>query len=163
VTGQNEQSRYTQVATPVGTLTLVASDTGLRHILWPGEKPPDGAAAARDPLLARAVAQLNAYFSGELRAFDLPLDLSGTEFQLTAWRGLALIPYGTTVSYATQAVRIGHSGAARAVGAANGRNPVPIVLACHRVVGARGHLTGFGGGIAVKRALIDHEARSLSV
>ena len=112
-------------------------------------------------MLDIAAEQIHAYFDGTLTTLDVPLDLSGTPFQLQAWRALARIPYGATVSYAAQAARIGHPSAARAVGAANGRNPVPVVLPCHRVVGADGSLTGFGGGLQVKRALIDHERNTL--
>jgi len=112
-------------------------------------------------MLDIAAEQIHAYFDGTLTTFGVPLDLSGTPFQLQAWRALARIPYGATVSYAAQAARIGHPSAARAVGAANGRNPVPVVLPCHRVVGADGSLTGFGGGLQVKRALIDHERNTL--
>ncbi len=112
---------------------------------------------ADHPVVARAVAQLTEYLSGNRSAFDLPLDLRGTEFQLLAWRALAVVPYGRTVSYAQQAASIGRPTATRAIGAANGRNPVVVVLPCHRVVGADGSLTGFGGGIAVKKWLLDHE------
>ena len=109
-------------------------------------------------LLDEAAWQLGEYFAGARMAFDLPLDLQGTPFQRQAWLALAESPYGETVSYAEQAVRLGRPSAVRAVGAANGRNPVPIVLPCHRVVGSDGSLTGFGGGLDVKRALLDHEA-----
>jgi methylated-DNA-[protein]-cysteine S-methyltransferase len=109
-------------------------------------------------VLAAAARQLEEYFAGERTAFELPLDLEGTRFQRAAWLALAEIPYGETVSYGEQARRLGRPHAVRAVGAANGRNPVPIVLPCHRVVGSDGSLTGFGGGLDVKRALLDHEA-----
>jgi methylated-DNA-[protein]-cysteine S-methyltransferase len=145
-------------ATPIGTLTLVGSEAGLSAVHFEGSGlEADGGC----PLLDEAAGQLEAYFSGDRRHFDLPLDLAGTPFQLRAWHALAEIPYGTTVSYAEQARRLGRPSAVRAVGAANGRNPVPIVLPCHRVVGSDGSLTGFGGGLDVKRALLDHEARVL--
>ena len=109
-------------------------------------------------MLAAAAAQLREYFAGSRRAFDLPLDLDGTDFQRRAWTALAAIPYGETRSYREQARRLGVPRAARAIGAANGANPVPIVLPCHRLVGADGSLTGFGGGLDVKRWLLDFEA-----
>ena len=145
--------------TPVGLLTLVAGDAGLRRLLWPGEPAPAAADPGVHPVLAAATAQLDEYFAGARTAFELPLDLAGTAFQRRAWLELAAIPYGTTRSYSAQAERLGRPGAARAVGAANARNPLPIVLPCHRLVGARGALTGFAGGLAVKHALLAHEAR----
>jgi methylated-DNA-[protein]-cysteine S-methyltransferase len=148
------------VLTPLGELTLVASLRGLRGILWEGQSPPGTEPAhGREDVLDAAARQLEAYFAGELRRFDLPLDLAGTEFQLAAWRALADIPYGTTISYGEQARRLGRPRAVRAVGAANGRNPLPIVLPCHRLVGADGSLVGFGGGLARKRLLLEHEAQ----
>jgi len=152
--------RFARVSTPIGDLTLVAGDAGLRAVLWPGEAPPAGAVEAPDDaVLATAADQLRAWFAGARTAFDLPLDLSdATEFQRRAWLALAAIPYATTRSYGEQARMLGAPHAARAVGAANGRNPLPIVLPCHRLVGADGALTGFGGGLDVKRALLDHEA-----
>ena len=112
------------------------------------------------PVLAATVAQLQEYFRGERRVFDLPLAPRGTAFQLRAWESLRAIPYGEARSYGAQALHIGRPTAARAVGAANGPNPLPIVVPCHRVVGATGMLTGFAGGIETKRWLLDHE-RSL--
>ncbi len=103
--------------------------------------------------------QLGEYFAGERLEFDLPLRPVGTAFQLAAWRALTTIPYGRTVSYGEQARRLGHAGRARAVGAANGSNPLPIVVPCHRVIGADGSLTGFGGGLEIKAWLLDHERR----
>ena len=146
-------------ATPVGELTLVGSARGLRYVLWAGQAPPEPCAAASCDVLEEAGRQLLAYFAGDLRRFDLPLDPVGTEFQVAAWHALADIPFGTTVSYAEQARRLGRPRAVRAVGAANGRNPLPIVLPCHRVVGADGSLVGFGGGLPRKQALLEHEAR----
>ena len=109
--------------------------------------------------LQETEAQLAEYFAGTRVGFEVPLDPVGTAFQLRAWFALADIPYGETTSYGAQAARIGHPSAVRAVGAANGRNPLPIVLPCHRVVGKDGSLTGFGGGIAMKAALLDFEFR----
>jgi methylated-DNA-[protein]-cysteine S-methyltransferase len=150
--------KYTQVDTPIGKLTVVAAGTGIRRILWDGEAPPEGAVEGRSDILDAAVTQIREYFAGARTAFDLPLDLEGTPFQQKVWLELATIPFGTTVSYGEQARRIGSPQAARAVGAANGRNPVPLVLPCHRVIGSNGALTGFGGGLDTKRSLLRHEA-----
>lgn len=154
--------RLAEVDTPIGRLRLLATDKGLREVLWAGDPVPAGAARDADPALEAAARQLHEYFDGSRRAFDLLLDLDGTAFQRSAWVALATIPFGTTVSYGEQARRLGHPGAARAVGAANGRNPLPIVLPCHRLVGARGELTGYGGGLEVKQALLEHERRVLA-
>jgi methylated-DNA-[protein]-cysteine S-methyltransferase len=151
--------RLAQLETPVGRLTVVAGDRGLRSVLFAGEAPPERAVEGLHPLLASVARQLDEYFAGERREFDLPLDLAGTPFQRRAWLGLASIPYGATISYGEQARRLGHPRAARAVGSANARNPVSIVLPCHRVVGADGTLTGYGGGLDMKRMLLEHEAR----
>jgi methylated-DNA-[protein]-cysteine S-methyltransferase len=149
------------VDTPIGRLTLVASDDGLREIHFPNETGgrPDGPADPQHPVLAETARQLAEYFAGERTDFDLPLRPAGTDFQLAAWRGLTRIPYGRTVSYGEQARRLGLAGKARAVGAANGRNPLPIVVPCHRVIGADGSLVGFGGGLETKAWLLDHERR----
>ena len=150
--------KYTHVDTPIGKLTVVAGATGIRYILWDREAPPEGAVEGRSALLDAAVTQIREYFTGNRTTFDLPLDLEGTPFQQKVWRELGSIPFGTTISYSEQARRIGRPQAARAVGAANGRNPVPIVLPCHRVIGSGGALTGFGWGLDTKRTLLRHEA-----
>ena len=151
--------RHARLDTPIGPLTLVASDAGLRAVLFAGAAPPPGAAAGPHPVLDEAARQLGEWFAGARTAFDLPLDLAGaTAFRRRAWLALAEIPYATTRSYGEQARLLGAPRAARAVGAANGSNPLPVVLPCHRLVGADGALTGFGGGLEVKRALLDHEA-----
>jgi methylated-DNA-[protein]-cysteine S-methyltransferase len=158
----------TTLPTPVGTLTLVASDAGLRAVLWPGD-PPDGRVPwpsdttedPSHPVLAAASRQLTEYFAGERRVFDVPIDLHGTPFQVKVWRSLATIPYGETTTYGAQARRLGDPRKARAVGAANGKNPVSIILPCHRVIGADGTLTGFGGGLVTKQALLDLEAEGV--
>lgn len=146
---------------PVGELTLVASERGLRAVLWPGDDsrrvPLGPTCDLGNHLTDLAATQLEEYFAGSRRQFEVPLDLAGTEFQIAAWRALAEIPYGQTRSYAQQAALIGRPTATRAVGAANGRNPVSIILPCHRVVGADGSLTGYAGGVTVKRWLLDHE------
>jgi methylated-DNA-[protein]-cysteine S-methyltransferase len=149
----------TVVDTPIGPLGLVASETGLEAVLFDGRRVRPGGSS---PVLDEAARQLEAYFAGDLVSFDLPLELHGTEFQRGCWLALATIPYGQTVSYGEQARRLGLGpDAARAVGAANGRNPLPIVLPCHRVIGADGSLTGFGGGLPVKRFLLEHEGALL--
>lgn len=153
---------FTTMPSPVGELTLVASDHGLRAILWPDDdgRVPLPEQLEEKPDLAVLVAarqQLAEYFSGDRTEFDLPLDVRGTEFQRAAWQALAEIPYGSTASYAEQAARIGRPTAVRAVGAANGRNPLSIVLPCHRVVGSNGSLTGFAAGIDSKRMLLQME------
>jgi methylated-DNA-[protein]-cysteine S-methyltransferase len=149
----------TILETPIGQLGLAASAAGLRAVRFGGGGIEP---AGRSAILAEAAAQLEAYFAGELISFDLPLDLDGTEFQRGCWLALGSIPYGQTVSYGEQARRLGLAhAAARAVGAANGQNPLPIVLPCHRVIGANGALTGFGGGLHVKRFLLEHEGALL--
>jgi methylated-DNA-[protein]-cysteine S-methyltransferase len=153
--------KYAQVDTPIGTLTVVTAETGIRRILWDGEAPPEGAVEGGSDLLDAAVTQIQEYFAGARTTFDLPLDLGGTPFQQKVWLELGSIPFGTTISYGEQARRVGRPQAARAVGAANGRNPVPIVLPCHRVIGSGGALTGFGGGLDTKRTLLRHEAEVL--
>jgi methylated-DNA-[protein]-cysteine S-methyltransferase len=151
------------MASPLGELTLVGSDAGLRAVVWPadrGGRVPLGPLVDGDaPVLAEARRQLEEYFAGDRRTFELPLDLVGSDFQVAVWRSLADIPYGTTATYGEQATRLGNPAAVRAVGAANGRNPVSIVLPCHRVVGADGSLTGFAGGLDAKRWLLDFESR----
>jgi methylated-DNA-[protein]-cysteine S-methyltransferase len=151
----------TVVDSPIGPLGLIASDEGLRAVLFDGRAiRPEGSSR----VLAEAARQLEAYFRGDLVTFDLPLELHGTEFQRRCWLALAAIPYGQTVSYGEQARRLGLGpDSARAVGAANGQNPLPIVLPCHRVIGANGSLTGFGGGLDVKRYLLEHEGALLPV
>ena len=147
------------VDTPIGPVGLVASDTAVSAVLFDGRRVR---AEGGSPILDEAARQLRAYFAGDLVSFDLPLELHGTEFQRRCWLALATIPYGQTVSYGEQARRLGlGADAARAVGAANGRNPLPIVLPCHRVIGADGSLTGFGGGLDVKRYLLEHEGALL--
>jgi len=153
--------------TPVGDLTLIASDQGLRAILWPKESARRAGIANRPRrgpdhrILKQTAAQLDEYFAGTRRSFDIPLDLEGTRFQVAAWRALASIPFGGTTSYGQQAAALGIPTAARALGAANRANPVCIVLPCHRVIGADGSLTGFAGGLPTKQWLLDHEARVL--
>jgi len=149
---------------PFGPLVLVAEPDALVAILWPNERDgrvvldPEPEPVDHHPVLDKTVSQLGEYFGGTRHEFDLPLAPRGTEFQVQVWWSLAEIPYGETSTYGAQAAAIGRPTAVRAVGAANGRNPLSIVLPCHRVVGANGKLTGFAGGIESKRWLLDHEA-----
>ncbi len=146
------------LASPIGDLLLVASPNGLRRIDFPPAGERDGTWVEEStPILAEAVRQLTEYFDGERRSFDLPLEPEGTDFQLSVWKVLRSIPFGQTISYGEQARRLGDVKKARAVGSANGRNPLPIVVPCHRVVGSDGSLTGFSGGVESKRWLLEHE------
>lgn len=150
---------FTRLESPVGTLLLTATETGLTGIVFDGRRARAALGdAARErpshPVLRRATRQLQEYFAGTRRAFDLPLAPSGTPFQRDVWNALLDIPYGETRSYGEVARRIGRPKAVRAVGAANGANPLPVVVPCHRVIGADGSLTGYGGGIARKRKLL---------
>jgi len=149
------------VPSPLGSLLLVADGDALAGLYYPDHRPAPRLGPTRaDPgALPAAVEQLEQWFAGERTAFDLPLALRGTAFQRTVWHALAAIPPGTTVGYGELAQRVGRPGAARAVGHAVARNPVSIVLPCHRVVGARGALTGYAGGVERKRSLLDHERR----
>lgn len=155
--------RWTLAPSVVGELLLTASDAGLTGVFM---SPVDDAPIDRDaltqdpadPVLRAAGEQLAAYWAGDLTAFDLPLDLHGTPFQQRVWGLLCAIPYGTTTSYGALAVALGSPGAARAVGLANGRNPVSLVVPCHRVVASSGTLTGYAGGLDRKRWLLAHEA-----
>jgi methylated-DNA-[protein]-cysteine S-methyltransferase len=143
-------------AAPGVRLRISAGDAGVSAVRFCGEC---GEEAEPHPLAVEAARQLRAYLEGKLYRFDLPLDLRGTEFQLRVWRALLEAPYGETRSYREVAESIGAAKAVRAVGAANGANPVAIVVPCHRVVGATGKLTGYGGGLAMKRRLLELEAR----
>jgi len=158
---------------PIGTLTIVADDDAIVQIWFETEsvrRDPDGHGqdvlggteqvnAGEHAVLDRAVEQLDEYFRGERTEFDLPLAPKGTPFQQQAWLVLREIPFGETITYGEQARRLGDPNKSRAVGAANGKNPIPIVVPCHRVVGANGQLTGFGGGLDTKAWLLDHEWR----
>ena len=152
---------------PFGVVTVIGSDLGIRFVMFSNDahpKPLDKLHISDIEIhdsVNDAITQLDEYFSGSRRDFELPLDLQGTEFQVAAWNALAGIPYGRTASYGQQAASIGRPKAVRAIGGANGRNPVAIVLPCHRIVGADGSLTGFGGGIEVKKWLLDHEQSTL--
>jgi methylated-DNA-[protein]-cysteine S-methyltransferase len=153
---------YDTFASPIGNLLLAAGEAGLAGVWFERQKHrPDRAGWKRapdNPLLARARRQLAEYFARRRREFDLPLDPQGTPFQRAVWKAIAGVPYGTTISYAELARRAGHPGAMRAVGAATGRNPLGIIVPCHRIVGADGSLTGYAGGLARKRALLAFES-----
>jgi methylated-DNA-[protein]-cysteine S-methyltransferase len=149
-----------RIESPVGTLRLAGGEDGLRLIEFcrSGDKgPPESASRQDHGLLAEAIRQLHHYFAGKLRDFDLPLRPEGTPFQLRVWAELQRIPYGTTISYRELARRIGNPRASRAVGLANGANPLPIVIPCHRVIGSNGALVGYGGGLSIKERLLELE------
>lgn len=143
--------------TPLGRVTLFSNGEAITG-LYLENSPAAGDAEPGVPVLRAAAEQLRAYFAGGLREFDLPLAPAGTPFQLRVWEELLRIPYGITISYGELARRVGNPNASRAVGLANGRNPISIIVPCHRVIGASGALTGYGGGIDAKRALLDLES-----
>jgi methylated-DNA-[protein]-cysteine S-methyltransferase len=152
----------TTVGTPIGDLHLVCdADGALTHVLFHDETRMrvDDAARPDTAPFSATMDQLEEYFAAEREVFDLPLAPHGTAFQLAAWAALRAIPYGTTRSYGEQADAVGHPDAVRAIGAANGRNPIGVIVPCHRVIGADGSLTGYGGGLHRKRWLLDHERR----
>lgn len=155
---------YTFMPSPLGVLTLVARNECLAAVLWEHERADRVRLGElyrddRKAVLSEASTQLQAYFSGQRRHFDLPLDFAGTEFQRRVWSALLTIPFGETRSYADIAQQIGSPAAVRAVGAANGRNPISIIAPCHRVIGTTGGLTGFAGGLEAKRYLLALEGR----
>jgi methylated-DNA-[protein]-cysteine S-methyltransferase len=155
---------YTQIESPVGPLLLVADDAGLHEILFVNGRHPAQPESSwiEDPApLTETIRQLQAYFAGDLETFNLQLAPEGTPFQLEVWRRLCDIPYGETISYGELAGRIGNPKASRAVGLANGSNPIPIVIPCHRVIGSNGKLTGYGGGLPIKEKLLALEKRQL--
>ncbi len=165
---------FTRFPSPLGELVLTASDTALTGVFFPLRR--HGPAPEEEPgwvenddrgpagaVLARARQQMTEYFARSRTTFDLPLAPLGTAFQQRVWDVLRAIPYGTTTSYGELARRLGDPSATRAVGAANGKNPIPIIVPCHRVVGSRGELTGFGGGLDRKRWLLEHEGVALAL
>ena len=163
---------YCYLDTPVGALLIAGDDEAIREIRFPSKSGASradvgwteaGRTQSKRGAIADAARQLREYFAGRRTEFDLPLAPVGTAFQLTVWRELQGIPYGETISYGELARRVGNPQASRAVGAANGRNPIPIVIPCHRVIGANGKLTGFGGGIPTKQTLLALEARQLAL
>lgn len=155
---------YKIIETPLGKLKLVASERGLAAVLWENDDPRrvrlgPQVENANNKLLKEAEKQLHAYFKGELKKFTVPLDFNGTDFQKSVWAALLTIPFGETRSYAEIARQIGRPDASRAVGAANGRNPISIIAPCHRVVGSDGRLTGFAAGLEAKDELLKLEGR----
>ena len=168
-TSSTSELAIARYESPVGTLSLVASSHGLRAVLWPLDTREGQTDRVRlgmqvrrsTPVLDEAERQLDEYFDGTRVAFDLLLDLRGTPFQVDVWLSLADVGFGKTRTYGEQAERLGRPTAVRAVAAANGKNPLSIVLPCHRIVGANGSLTGFAGGIENKAYLLDHERRIL--
>jgi methylated-DNA-[protein]-cysteine S-methyltransferase len=156
--------RYTRIASPVDDLILTGDGTSLTGCYFTGHRhqaDPSAGLERDDAAFATAVAQLEEYFAGRRTRFDLPLAPSGTEFQLRVWQQLRAIPYGATCSYADIARAIDAGNGFRAVGLANGRNPISIIVPCHRVIGANGSLTGYGGGLERKRYLLDLETGAL--
>jgi methylated-DNA-[protein]-cysteine S-methyltransferase len=158
---RNEELHYQDIESPVGRLRLIASEEALVGIWFArgrdGARGPRGMEQHGSPLLERTRAQLAEYFAGQRQEFDLPLDARGTGFQRRVWQLLTHIAYGETTTYGALARELGDPGASRAVGLANGSNPIPIVIPCHRVIGADGSLTGFGGGLPIKAALLELE------
>ena len=153
---------YMYLASPVGLLKLVANEQALVAVLWEKENPKRVRLAelleeAQHPVLLETARQLNEYFAGQRRQFDLPLDFEGTDFQQKVWQALLSIPFGETRSYKQIAEQIGNPKAVRAVGAANGKNPISIIAPCHRVIGASGKLVGFAGGLENKDILLKIE------
>jgi methylated-DNA-[protein]-cysteine S-methyltransferase len=153
--------QYATVESPVGPLTIAGSRMGLHSISFGGGRPDSiPVSNGRKPgldIVEATIRQLQAYFAGKLVQFDLPLKPDGTPFQMQVWRELQTIPYGTVISYGELARRIGKPKASRAVGAANGANPIPIIIPCHRVIGSNGKMTGYAGGIHIKEALLELE------
>lgn len=154
-------THYRTIDSPIGLLTLAGSGPTLQHLRMVDQtyEPDRGDWVRDDTVFAAAVEQLQAYFAGDLTSFDLDLELVGTDFQRRVWAALLTIPYGQTASYGQIAAQIGSPAASRAVGLANGHNPISIIVPCHRVVGANGSLTGYGGGLDRKRTLLDLERK----
>lgn len=156
-----ESLYYATLPSPLGELLLVSGPTRLTRIVFPNEQAdvqPQPNWKKGNSVTRAAARQLNEYFARQRETFDLPLEFQGTPFQQRVWRALLQIPYGETISYAELARRVGRPKAQRAVGAANGSNPLPIVIPCHRVIGSNGSLTGYGGGLDIKRQLLEIEA-----
>ena len=163
-----EDAVYSTLKSPVGQLTIFVSDQGVHSILWEHECSSDESKllitnhkqSDSHPILFKAKQQLAEYFDKARTSFDIPVALAGTDFQIKAWQALQTIPYGETISYGEQARRLGDKNKARAVGMANGMNPISIIIPCHRVIGASGALTGFGGGLDNKSYLLNLEQKT---
>ena len=159
---------YTKIESPVGNLWLIASEKGLHALVWDKDLKQtkykklfkELTESKSHPVIAKAARQLKEYFSGKRKDFDVPLAPTGTEFQMKAWKQLSRIPYGKTISYAEQAKRLGNTKASRAVGTANSRNPISIIVPCHRVIAKSGSLSGFGGGVHNKKFLLELEQKN---
>lgn len=160
-----EECVYDEMNSPVGRLTIIASKDALHAILWETDCASELYKTlmkslerfSNNKIIVETKKQLHEYFEGRRKKFELPLAPNGTEFQVQAWKQLQKIPYGQTISYGEQAEKMGDKKKARAVGMANGRNPISIVVPCHRVIGSNGKLVGFGGGLSCKQWLLDHE------
>lgn len=160
-----KNATYDEMDSPVGKLTIVTSSEGLHAILWDNDRENTEykkilnnlSKSKNEKIIIETKKQLSEYFQGKRKKFNLPLILNGTDFQIKAWEQLLKIPFGKTISYGEQAEKIGNKNKARAVGMANGQNPISIVIPCHRVIGSNGHLTGFGGGINKKAILLKLE------
>jgi len=158
----HEQLNYQYLNSPVGELRLVSDGHALLRIEFENHRGSDGQ-QRNDPVLTETASQLTQYFAGKRRSFSLPLAASGTDFQRQVWAALEQIPFGELRSYSDIATAIGNLKAVRAVGAANGRNPIPIIVPCHRVIGSNGKLTGFAGGLPAKQKLLELEAAQLTL
>ncbi|HEX2549640.1 MAG TPA: methylated-DNA--[protein]-cysteine S-methyltransferase [Gammaproteobacteria bacterium] len=162
---------FDEINSPVGKLTMISSTKGLHAILWDNDRDNPQVEkvihqfrqSKDDPILRQTKIQLSEYFQNKRTTFDLPLVMDGTDFQIKVWKELLKIPYANTISYSEQAYKIGDKNKARAVGTANGRNPIPIVIPCHRVIGQNGHLTGFAGGVEKKALLLQLEKNHQAV
>lgn len=160
-----ENATYDEMSSPVGRLTIITSSQGLHAVLWENDRADPKVEkiinslkkSENEPTIIRTKKQLTEYFQGKRKTFDLPLVLNGTDFQIKVWKQLINIGYSMTISYAEQAEKIGNKNKARAVGTANGLNPISIIIPCHRVIGSNGRLTGFGGGLQKKAFLLQLE------
>lgn len=153
---------YCSITSPIGELKAVTTEKGLSMLLWDHQEVPDAKNYRQNPShphLKSAKSQILEYFRGERIKFDLPIDVQGTDFQKKSWSILKKIPFAQTISYKKQADSLGDAKKARAIGGANGKNPLPIIIPCHRVIAANGKLTGFAGGLDCKKYLIDHEVK----
>lgn len=164
-----EDATYYEMNSPVGILTIITSFKGLHAVLWDNDRESKQyekiinniSQSKNEKTITQTKKQLNEYFQNKRKIFDLPLVINGTDFQVQAWEQLIKIPYATTITYAEQAEKIGNKNKARAVGLANGLNPISIIIPCHRVIGSNGHLVGFGGGLEKKAFLLNLEQMSL--
>jgi len=164
-----KSATYAEMSSPVGTLTIITTKNGLHAVLWDGDcKVPECEQVIQrlrksqnEQTIVETKKQLTEYFEGKRREFDLPLVINGTDFQVQAWKQLLKIPYSKTITYAEQAEKLGNKNKARAVGLANGLNPISIIIPCHRVIGSNGQLVGFGGGLDKKSYLLELEQLQL--